>query len=434
MPLKTYYPQIEKRKTDWPDTGIGILRFDWDNAYPQRVLELINSSPTAKRCHDERAKYLAGKGFEDQDMAKLTVNEKGLTVAKLLRLSAFDMAFSRGFAWHINYNANFDISDIHFVPFENVRMGNPDAEEWKGRFALYSDWGMKSWKRVQRQYISWLYPFNPDPAIIAQQVELAGGWDQYKGQLFYFNPAVNDYPNAECDSGLEDIETDIGLKTFRKRNVQVGFMPSSILMKKTVREETENFTPEELHAYNLQKSQTDRDLIDFQGADNASKIMVFEYEDDSEKPELVTFNIQNNDKLFENTNTVTKSEIVQSFSVPIDLILPDKGGSLKTGGEKKAAIYEMNDKTEDQRNALEETFAAILKFYPPIGEKVYSIVPVPTEDIENQLGMKAGAFVNQLLIDPTLSANQKINALIVVYGFTTKEAKATILGNEILEV
>lgn len=434
MPLKTYYPQMETRKTDWPDSGIGILRYDWDNAYPQRVLQLIHSSPTAKRCHDERANYLEGKGFEDQKLAETIVNSKGLTIAKLLRLSAYDMGFARGFAWHVNYNANYEISDIHFVPFENVRMGNPDSEMYKGCFALYQDWGMKSWKRVQRSQIHWLFPFNADPAQIKYEVEISGGWDNYKGQLFYYNPAVNDYPLAECDSGLEDIETDAGLKTFRNRNVRVGFMPAAILMKPTKREETEDFTPDERLAYNQVKSQTDKDLIAFQGADRSSTLLVMEYSDESEKPELVPYTIQNNDKLFDITNTVTKSAIITSFSVPEDLIISEKGSSLKTGGEKKAAIHDFNDRTQRERRALEQSFALVFDNFPPVGPQAkFSILPVPSEDIENQLGMKAGPAVNQLLMS-TLSDNQKINALITVYGFTTKEATATILGNTILQV
>lgn len=433
MALRTYYPEIEKRKTDWPDYGLGILKFDWDNAYPQRVLELIHSSPTAKRCHDERSNYLEGKGFEDKDLADVLVNDRGLTIAKLLRMSAYDMGFSRAFAWHVNYNARFEISDISYIPVEQVRMGNPDILEKNGRFAIYSDWGMKSWRRIYNKNISWLFPFNPDPATVAYEVEASGGWDLYNGQLFYFNPAISDYPLAECDSALEDLETDAGLKVFRKRNVQVGFMPAGILLKKSVREATEEMTPDERSAFSRQKSQTDRDIMNFQGADRSSQIIVLEYEDESEKPELLPYAIQNNDHLFEITNEVTITNIIRSFSVPEDLIVGVKGNSLKTGGEKKAAIHDFNDRTARERRALQDAFTQVFAAMPKLlAGKVFNIIPVPTEDIENQLGVKAGAFINALLIAP-LTDIQKINALITVYGFTTKEAKATVMGDQILD-
>jgi hypothetical protein len=59
--MKTYLPQIERRILVRPNQTFGILNYDMDNAYPQRMLELVAGSPTAKDCWNKRAKFIAGK-------------------------------------------------------------------------------------------------------------------------------------------------------------------------------------------------------------------------------------------------------------------------------------------------------------------------------------------------------------------------------------
>ncbi len=53
-----------------------------------------------------------------------------------------------------------------------------------------------------RSKITFLDKYNPDEQVIKSQVLAVGGWENYKGQLFYFNPEVDDYPLIEADSVL----------------------------------------------------------------------------------------------------------------------------------------------------------------------------------------------------------------------------------------
>ncbi|RYY34596.1 MAG: hypothetical protein EOP46_12940, partial [Sphingobacteriaceae bacterium] len=116
--MKTYLPQIERRILVRPNQTFGILNYDIDNAYPQRMLELVSGSPTAKDCWNKRTKFIAGNGFEEKNLGKHIINCKGLTLAKLLKAIATDKALFTGFGIHINYNANFKISSVNYVRFE----------------------------------------------------------------------------------------------------------------------------------------------------------------------------------------------------------------------------------------------------------------------------------------------------------------------------
>ena len=424
--MKTYLPQIERRIFVRPNQTFGILNYDLDNAYPQRMLELVAASPTAKDCWNKRAKFIGGNGFEEPDLGKQIINPKGLTVAKLLKAVATDKALFTGFGIHVNYNANFKIASVNYVKFEDIRLGDTDCPETAEKYAIYSDWGRKTWKNIMRSKIAFLDKYNPDEQVIKNQVLVAGGWDKYKGQLFYFNPEVDDYPLIEADSVWEDFETEAGIKIFNNREVTTGFLPSTMLFMQARREEADNSRPDndELPYANM-PSQLEKDLGSFQGAKSAQKIIVIEYEDEPSKPEFKPYSIQNNDKLFETTEKSVEARIIKGFSVPKELINAEGASSLSNGGEKKAAITEFNDNTAPDRQELSETFAEIFsRYYLDINPADnWNILQVPANVADDITGIKAGASINQLLL-ADIPAENKIATLIYVYGFKQAEAEA----------
>ena len=427
--MKTYLPQIERRIFVRPNQTFGILNYDADNAYPQRMLELVAASPTAKDCWNKRAKFIGGNGFELDGLGKQVINQKGLTLAKLLKAVATDKALFTGFGIHVNYNANFKIASVNYVKFEDIRLGDTDNPDTSGKFAIYSDWGRKTWKNIMRSRITFLDSYNPDEQVIKNQVLAAGGWENYKGQLFYFNPEVDDYPLMEADSVWEDFETEAGIKIFNNREVTTGFLPSTMLFMQSRREEADNSTPDEGTIPGSNRpSQLEKDLGLFQGAKSAQKIIVIEYEDETSKPEFQPYAIQNNDKLFETTEKSVEARIIKGFSIPKELINSDKSSGLSNGGEKKQAIAEFNDNTAPERLELYETFAEIFShFYTDINpENNWNIIPVPANVADDTAGIKAGTSINQLLV-ANIPAENKIATLIYAYGFKQAEAEAMCL-------
>ena len=365
--MKTFIQQIERRITVRQLQNWGIIGYDLDNSYPQRMLELIGQSPTAKACWQKRAQFIAGNGFEEESLADVVVNSKGLTLAKLFKRIAIDKAWACGFGIHINYNANFEISELSYVKFEDIRQGDPDNPDKRDKFAVYFDWSQKTWKSIYVGKIDYIHRYNPDPEVIKQQVIDADGWDNYKGQLYYFNPEIDDYPLIEADSVWEDFETEAGIKIFNNREVTTGFLPSAMLFIKSRPEEAANQNPTDGTRYINQPSQLERNLGTFQGARSAQKIVVIEYENDDEKPELSSFNMQNNDKLFEVTEKSVEARIIKGWGIPKELINSEKSTGLSNGGEKKEAIREFNHATEPDRTELSEVFEELFShFYTPV--------------------------------------------------------------------
>jgi len=429
--MKTYLPQIERRIFVRPNQTFGILNYDADNAYPQRMLELVGASPTAKDCWNKRAKFIGGNGFEEPELGKQVINSRGLTLARLLKAIATDKALFTGFGVHVNYNANFKIASVNYVRFEDIRLGDTDSPETADKYAIYNDWGRKTWKNIMRSKITFLDKFNPDKDAIKQQVTAAGGWENYKGQLFYFNPEVDDYPLIEADSVWEDFETEAGIKVFNNREVTTGFLPSTMLFMQARREEADNSRPDgDEQPYNNLPSQLEKDLGTFQGAKSAQKIIVIEYEDEASKPEFKPYSIQNNDKLFETTEKSVEARIIKGFSIPKELINAEKSSGLSNGGEKKQAICEFNDNTAPDRLELSETFEEIFRnFYTDINPKNnWNILPVPANVADDSAGLKAGNSINQLLLS-NIPTENKTAILVYAYGFKQAEAEAMAGGS-----
>jgi hypothetical protein len=273
-----------------------------------------------------------------------------------------------------------------------------------------------------RSKITFLDKYNPDEAMIKRQVKAAGGWDNYKGQLFYFNPEVCDYPLIEADSVWEDFETEAGIKIFNNREVTTGFLPSTMLFMQSRREEADNTLD---NGRSNTPSQLEKDLGSFQGAKSAQKIIVIEYEDENAKPEFQPYAIQNNDRLFEITERSVESRIIKGFSVPRELINAEKSSGLSNGGEKKEAIREFNDNTSADRLELSEAMEELFShYYIDINPKAnWAIIPIPATVADDAIGIKAGAAINQLLQSP-IPAETKIATLIYAYGFKQAEAEA----------
>jgi len=423
--MKTYLPQIERRILVRPNQTFGILNYDADNAYPQRMLELVAASPTAKDCWSKRAKFIGGNGFETKELGKTIINQKGLTLSKLLKAVASDKALFTGFGIHVNYNANFKITDVNYVKFEDIRLGDTDQPETAGKYAIYPDWGRKTWKNITRNKITFLDKYNPDPEAIQKQVIDAGGWDNYKGQLYYFNPEIDDYPLIEADSVWEDFETEAGIKIFNNREVTTGFLPSTMLFMQSRREEADNVNPINDRPYNNTPSQLEKDLGSFQGTKSAQKIIVIEYEDEAAKPEFKPYTIQNNDKLFESTERSVEARIIKGFSIPKELINAEKTSGLSNGSEKKEAIREFNNNTAPDRLELSETLAEIFShFYQPINPSAnWNILPVPPTIADDIAGIKAGSSINELLLS-NIPISAKVATLVYAYGFKQTEAAA----------
>lgn len=295
--------------------NLGIKSYDADNLYPQNVRNIVLSSKTGTGCLERYTDYIEGRGITSEALAGFAVNLDGQSLADLHAQVAGDLAMFNGFAIHVNYDVEGRIVSLHHIPFENVRVLEPDEEGYIRKVALHPDWSgslTRSGKtvRVNEANTDYIDVFNPDPVVVLSQMLEAGGPQFYLGQVYYYSrEGYMQYPYAKYHAVLADLSTDEGLSAVMLRNVRNNFLPAGAFVR--LKSQGAALTGDEPE--DPANEDYSEDLAALQGDQNALKILDITVETKEEMPEFMTFHGTNYDKEFTQTAEETKDCIYAAF-------------------------------------------------------------------------------------------------------------------------
>jgi hypothetical protein len=337
---------IFKRKTPL-EKKTNIYNNGDDNAYPEKIDRYINNSVTAKTASNLMIGSLLQKGFGVHD--KIIVNSnKNLTFYDFADDIANFKVKQRGcFIW-IGWNANYKISDVQVLQFQNCRISKQDSEEYSAKILYSKQWG----ESKQTDLISFDV-YNPDTTVIDSQVKIAKGWEKYKGQVLY----VNDdneyiYPLSRIDAVQLDCDNEAQASIYKNTLLRKGFFGKTLVITRPL---TDNDLPETVvndkgelipnREWQEQKSARDdfkKTIKDFVGADNAGGALHIELDFEHEDLEnaILFKNIESklDDKIFEYTESSTRKNILIAFNNLPNGLVEQSEGIFSNSGE---AIKEM---------------------------------------------------------------------------------------------
>lgn len=335
--------------------------FGDDNLYPQHLQDITSASGTAKLCLNRYAKFIEGYGFMNNQFAESVINHQGVTADELLHDCANDVAKFGGFALQVNYNVLCQITEIHFVPFEQCRLEEEDDAGNVAHIIVHPDWRGRRTRNghtifVNEKNIHRINVFNPDPAIVQKQILDAGGIDKYDGQILWLSmDGSMQYPTPIYDSIITDISTDEGLGNIKNRNVRNNFLVACMLVAKRMAPKIDD-NGKEIERQMI----SDEDLRQFQGDERSSKILYVELDDDEDKPEVVEFPTKNYDKEFSVTDASVIERIYAQFHQ--ELFYSIRIGKLGFSGQvmQDAYQYYAGEVTNEQR-FIERAFTKLFK-------------------------------------------------------------------------
>lgn len=407
-------PQFVSR--DWRQYG--IQTYGDTNDFPQTVSEIVQASKTGNACLSIYNDFVYGHGFKDPGIYRLRVNKEGEKLDKILRMVCKDFTVWHGFAIHVNYNMNFRVSSIHHIPFESLRLEKADDNGFIGRTAYHPDWGHrdKTKSRWSPSDIEWFHLFNPDPEVILNQVEEAGGWDNYKGQILYFSgdsEGSPSYPIPIFIAEMTDMRTEEALANVAGRNACSNFLSAGILVD--IKDEAQDES---------QVNETQEELNKFQGDENTSQLWYIQCKSKDEVPQFIRFSGENYDKAFEVTQRVIPENIGQAFKQPPILRAVDVGANF--GADLMTNAYKYyNSVTVRERQQLEETFVSIFEYWwAPLENPDFAIQSLTYnagESIADRIGKDNMTQVLEIIRDQMLSTVQKRNMLKLIYGLYDEE-------------
>jgi len=459
--VKSTANKVEPRLQRVDLKSIGVIAYDFDNKYPQRVIDITNDSGTAKTCLKLFTKFVTGSGANDVDFGKIKINKKGLTVNKLIRKMAGSIGRNDGIAIHFNYNGLGKKTEINFIPWEFCRL-TMDEGKHPNMIAIYDDWSKTKRKKMSKKDLSYVHKY--DPSKVMEQVQSCEGkddaekWSNYKGQVLYWTPGGSEeYPLAPFDSVLEDMITEAQTKRFKNNTSAKSFLASHIVI--TNKEEADA-DDEDIVSEDSGESIGEA-LTQFAGGDGAGTMMHIERENDEEQIEIKKVELQNYDKLFEYTEDSSTLDIIRQFLIPPILLL-QSSISLGGGGELAAAKEYYNDVTAPDRDIIEELLIEAFKGFVKSNESEdFSIKALtvskpieaiyfpyyskneireangdtPVEDAVSNadvlavtLGVGGTQALTGILTNPELDEEQKKGTIKVLFGLTEEQV------NEMLAV
>lgn len=395
----------------------GIINYDEDNCYPQRIMLISNSSPTAKACLDVYGRFIEGGGFKDLTFYKAIVNTNGQTMDKILGLISADFARFRGFAIHCNVTLDGEITEIYHTPFENVRLASVIKRGETGYdYAVYTDWN-KQVKSVNVEEIIWLNKFDLDKEEIVKQFDYATDNDgEYKGQLLYYSSDEGSYPLATVDVILEAMFSEIQSDITTTTNIEENFTAKGVFIHKG------KFLEDE-HGYSQEREDFNDEFEEFIGPEGAS-VIVADVDNDEEVPEFVKLDTLADDKVFQYTDDKVLNKIIRSFKLPkILLSVTDSGGFFNQEQIRDAVAF-YNLMTLKERLAIEAIFTKIGQSLQGVtnASNDYSVAPIDFKVSKTEPPLS----LVKLIQDKTISVETKRFTLITFYSLNEEEAKMIV--------
>jgi len=193
-----------------------IIPYDDDNLYPNKCKSIALRSGTTKSCISKLSEFLSGAGFEGMNQV---INGDGQTGWDLLRFITDSKSLYGGYSLHFNYNLLGQITEINPVNFEFVRWAKD-----LNRHVVNPDWYRRNRRAEEITYNQ----FNP--TNVGEEINEAGGIDNYKGQLFYWIPNLADYYCVtDWDSVLDDAQFEAEAKIYALSSIQNDYSLAGII-------------------------------------------------------------------------------------------------------------------------------------------------------------------------------------------------------------
>lgn len=355
--------------------GYPFLANGEKNDYPTMIELLVGGSATAKACAGVIADFIYGKGFSLEAEARATarqqrtrfrkdtlyINDKRETPNDLLKKVARSLSYHKGVFVQVNYNKLFQKTSVQVLPYRYCRLGARDSNNYRGKVLYYENWDNLQDKKEVDKNVNVIDLYDPSPKVIQEQVDAAGGWDKYNGQVYFLNLDRNDsYPLAWVDVVLLDCESEMLSTKYTRNGFKKGFFGTYAFVTSTMNsdEDREDFRD------NLRNSI---------GVEAEQSVFHFELEMKGDKLEdqVLVKPIESNVKadLFEYADKKTANNIRKTYgNIPPVLIDFVEGKLGNTSGDslKEARIF-MQEQMQEERQDVQEMFEELFdNFAEPI--------------------------------------------------------------------
>jgi hypothetical protein len=336
-----------------------IIPYGTDNLYPDRIIEAIKKSPTARGCAKREAEFIFGQGIRND----IIVNRHGETLNDVIRQFIFD-GYSQlgGGGIHLNFNLLGQICEMFFVSYEFIRRHKTLNK------VEYGIWREDSQSVFLDQNNKTVFTYNPEKFI--EQVIESGGFYNYNGSVCLYSKNVGLYPDSPIDSASISASFEREAQVYPYANIKNGFSGNTLIKLPTMSDGDE--------ADDEADSLSER-IKDLHGAEKAGSSIVTTVPVNSEgeaRPFQMVEHLSptNVDGMFEKQNYKAENNILKCYTMPGILLGVPSEGMFNEASFNDAFNYKNAD-TEGDRKNIERFFSKILS-NSVFGIDKFEIVPL----------------------------------------------------------
>lgn len=299
---------VEVRGRDW-------MSYGEDNLFPQKLIELKNSSAIHNTCIEATTDGVCGEGIEG--VGEYIVNLQNESLNELYRKIALDYIIFNGFALNIIWNRAGDrIAEIYHLPFDKVRSGKLNEDDVVEEYFYSSNWN-NTRKYTPKRYAAYNTTDNKGDNA---------------SQIYYFktyHPGNDIYPLPSYIGALNDIQLDGRIAVYHNNNINNGMSPGLIIT-------FPNGEPSE-----DEKRKIYNDLNDaFASEKNAGKVFLNFSEGLELAPKLETLTPPNDDYYIQLENRITSRVLTaHRISSPLLLGIRETGTGLGNNANEIEVAY-----------------------------------------------------------------------------------------------
>ena len=309
----------------------GWLRYGEDNQYPMYLKELADSSPIHGALVKGIAKMVAGKGFT----SSIVVDQ--LRLNRSLPSISLDLVLYGGF--YVECIKTLDgstIARVNHLPFENCRLAVTSDGDVTGVY--YS----RNWAETRKK------------ANTPKFIPLDHKDNNRFVKISFLDETTSVYyPQPSYKSCINYIELDRQISIFHVSNVLNQFAPGTIVS-------LFNGTPDQDTKENIK-----RELQGATGASSAGKVVVLFNEPDQQKPDIVTYQLNDADKQYDLLNKTATEKILVGHLVTTPLLFGVKFGGdgfSSNADEMRQGLMIFNDNViEPMQRIITDTLEEVLK-------------------------------------------------------------------------
>jgi hypothetical protein len=272
---------IEERGKDWISYGTE----NWNNLYPQFLIDLYYNSSTQAAIINATAEMIAAENLviedeEDRDlesrvklqhfMDRANCNE---SLHEVIKKIAFDFKLQGAFALNVVWSKDrTQISEIYHIPVEKIRAEKPNK---MGRIEAY--YVSADWRNTRMNKPYRVPAFNTNDRTSANQILYSG----------LYSPNMNCYHTPDYTASNNWALIDQKVSEYHLANIANGFSGSYFIS-------FANGIPTAEERYQIEQSLADK----FAGEKSAGRFVLTFSEDRNRVPEIIPISMSDADKQY----------------------------------------------------------------------------------------------------------------------------------------